>query len=104
MTRSAAGPVFDEIIHAPNRLQICAMLAQVESLAFATVRDALDVGDPVLSKHVKVLQSAGYVSMTKARSGSRTRTWLSLTPAGRKALDGHLAELRRIATLAGSEV
>lgn len=103
MTRSAVGPVFDEIIHAPNRLQICAMLAQVESLAFATVRDALEVADPVLSKHVKILQTAGYLSMTKARSSSRTRTWLSLTPAGRTALDGHLAELRRIATLAGSE-
>ncbi|MDX3099762.1 hypothetical protein ACIBO5_18645 [Nonomuraea angiospora] len=24
-------PLFDEIIHAPNRLQICAMLAAVES-------------------------------------------------------------------------
>lgn len=105
MTRSAVGPVFDEIIHAPNRLQICAMLAQVESLAFATVRDALEVADPVLSKHVKILQTAGYLSMTKARSrsSSRTRTWLSLTPTGRTALDGHLAELRRIATLAGSE-
>ncbi len=104
MTRTPTDPVFDEIIHAPNRLQICAMLGRVESLAFATVRDALDVSDPVLSKHVKVLQTAGYLSMTKAPSYSRTRTWLSLTRTGRKALDGHLAELRRIAALAGSKV
>lgn len=94
-------PAFDETIHAPNRLQICAMLAPVDSLAFATVRDALQVRDPVLSKHVKVLQDAGYVEVVKAAVGSRTRTWLRLTPAGRTALDGHLAELRRIADVAG---
>jgi DNA-binding MarR family transcriptional regulator len=95
-----AAPAFDETIHAPNRLQICAMLAPVESSAFAAVRDALQVSDPVLSKHVKVLQAAGYVEIVKAASASRTRTWLRLTPAGRTALDGHLAELRRIADLA----
>lgn len=38
MTRAA----FDEVIHAPNRMQICAMLATV-SLTFATIREALDV-------------------------------------------------------------
>lgn len=100
MSRRAPEPVFDEVIHAANRLQICAMLASVDSLAFAAVRDSLQVSDPVLSKHVKILQDAGYLSMTKAPSGSRIRTWLSLTPAGRVALDGHLAELRRIAALA----
>jgi DNA-binding MarR family transcriptional regulator len=95
-------PVFDETIHAPNRLQICAMLASVDSVAFGIVRDTLGVSDPVLSKHIKVLQTAGYLKMAKAAEGSRTRTWLALTAAGRVALDGHLAELRRIAELAGS--
>lgn len=93
-------PVFDEVVHAPNRLQICAMLAAVEALNFATVRQALSISDSVLSKHVKVLADAGYVHTSKTPHGSRTRTWLSLTDAGRAALEGHLAELRRIAALA----
>ncbi|MGW6500002.1 hypothetical protein ACWF7W_31630, partial [Nonomuraea angiospora] len=36
-------PLFDEIIHAPNRLQICAMLAAVESTEFSTIHDILDL-------------------------------------------------------------
>ena len=87
---------FDEVVHAPNRLQICAMLAPVDSVDFATARDALGVADSVLSKHVKVLQDAGYVAVRKALVGSRTRTSLALTKAGRRAYDGHVAALRAL--------
>ncbi|MFD4141787.1 MULTISPECIES: winged helix-turn-helix domain-containing protein [unclassified Streptomyces] len=89
-------PLFDEVIHAPNRLQICTMLAAVDAMEFSVVRDALGVTDSVLSKHLKVLQTAGYLSITKARGRSYPRTWISLTPDGRQALAGHIAELRRI--------
>jgi DNA-binding MarR family transcriptional regulator len=87
---------FDEIVHAPNRLQICAMLAPVDTVEFATARDALGVADSVLSKHVKVLQGAGYVAVRKAAVGSRVRTSLALTKAGRRAYEGHVAALRAL--------
>ena len=51
-------------------------------------------------RRVEVLAEAGYVHTSKAPHGSRTRTWLTLNDAGRAALDGHLAESRRIAALA----
>jgi len=86
----------DPVIHAPLRLQICAMLAAAESVDFATVREMLDVSESVLSKHVKVLQEAGYVAVRKATSGARQRTWLALTPAGRKAFAAHAAALRAL--------
>lgn len=85
---------FDEIVHAPNRLQICALLASVDSAEFATVRDAVGLSDSVLSKHVRTLQEAGYVSVRKATAASRVRTWLALTKAGRRAFDGHVAALQ----------
>lgn len=91
---------FDEVIQAPNRLQICGMLAAVDALEFAVVREALDVSDSVLSKHLKVLQGASYVEVRKVRGGSYPRTWISLTPQGRRAVAGHLAELRRIVGMA----
>ena len=93
-------PAFDEVIHAPNRLQVAAMLAPVEALEFATVRDTLGISDSTLSKHVKILADTGYVKVSKTRHGSRTRTWLTLTEAGHVALNRHLAELRRIAAMA----
>ena len=93
MSRAAR---FDEVVHAPNRLQICAVLSAVDSADFATVRDGLGVADSVLSKHVRVLHEAGYVAIHKATSASRVRTSLSLTEAGRAAYEGHVAALQAI--------
>jgi DNA-binding MarR family transcriptional regulator len=87
---------FDEIVHAPNRLQICAILSAVDSADFATVRAGLGVADSVLSKHIRVLHEAGYIEVHKATCASRVRTSLSLTAAGRAAYDGHVVALRAI--------
>jgi DNA-binding MarR family transcriptional regulator len=66
---------------------------------FAAVRNSVGVSDSVLSKHVKQLEEAGYVRVSKATVASRQRTSLSLTKDGRRAFDAHVAELRRIAGL-----
>lgn len=87
---------FDSIIHAPNRLQICALLAPLEDAEFQFIRDQLAVSDSVLSKHVKQLEGAGYVKQRKENTNGRQRTWLYLTKAGREAFKGHVANLMRI--------
>ena len=94
-------PEFDALIHAPGRLQICAVLSAVDEAEFATVRDAVGVSDSVLSKHVKQLEEAGYVKVRKAVVATRQRTWLSITRAGRAAFRAHMAELARLASMAG---
>ena len=86
----------DPVIHAPIRLQACAMLAAAQTVDFATVREMLDVSESVLSKHVKTLEEAGYVAIRKATSDARQRTWLALTPEGRKAFAAHAAALRAL--------
>ena len=94
-------PRFDETIHAPVRLRICGLLRHVSGLSFAVIRDALQVSDATLSKQVKVLAAAGYVSSNKAtsphRGDSRRTTWLSLTREGQAAFDDHVCALRQIA-------
>jgi DNA-binding MarR family transcriptional regulator len=94
---TAVEPRFDAVVHPAPRLQICGLLAAVDSMEFAAVRDAVVVSDSVLSKHVKQLEEAGYVAVRKATIASRQRTSLALTPAGRTAFAAHVAELRRIA-------
>lgn len=91
---------FDELIHAPLRLRICAMLSPVRGLAFSDIRDSLDVSDSVLSKHLSALAGAGYVEVSRVRADSRSRRQVALTEAGRTALRGHLAALREIAAAA----
>ena len=94
---TAVAPRFDAVIHPPPRLQICGLLAAVDLMDFAAVRDDVGISDSVLSKHVRQLEEAGYVRVHKATRASRLRTSLSLTPAGRSAFEAHVAELRRIA-------
>ena len=90
---------FDPLIHAPNRLQICALLASAASLEFIVLRENLEVSDSVLSKHIKSLEDAGYVVVNKKASQGRQRTWLSLSSVGRKAFSGHVKALKEIVGL-----
>lgn len=94
-------PTFDPTIHPPTRLRICAVLAPLDEVEFAVVRDEVDVSDSVLSKQVGRLEEAGYVSVIKRSFETRQRTWLALTQRGRKAFASHMAELQRLAEAAG---
>jgi len=96
----SAEPRFDPIIHAPGRLQICGILSAAAQAEFAMMRQTLDVSDSVLSKHLKLLEDAGYVRLRKAPFEGRQRTWVSFTATGRAAFAGHVAELSRLAGLA----
>ncbi|MNS46738.1 Helix-turn-helix domain protein [compost metagenome] len=93
-------PIFDPVIHAPGRLQICALLSGIDDAEFAMIRDRLEVSDSVMSKHLKQLEEAGYVALRKAATAGRQRTWISLTSAGRKAFASHVLELNRLAGIA----
>ena len=86
----------DMVLHAPARLQIAALLAQVSEMEFAKLRDIVKVSDSVLSKHLAALAEADYVRLNKAATGGRQRTWASLTGTGKRALDAHVAALRAI--------
>ncbi|WP_244246969.1 transcriptional regulator [Nocardioides euryhalodurans] len=94
---------FDAVIHEPTRLQICGILAAVTEAEFSTLRDTIGIADSVTSKHLKTLEGAGYVRMTKRGFSGRPRTWARLTTAGRTAFAGHLAELRRLASITTPE-
>lgn len=94
---------FDTIIHAPNRLQICAFLAPLQEAEFKVLRQELDVSDSVLSKHIRQLEEAGYAEQRKSTVDGRQRTWVSLTRAGRTAFEQHVEELKRLVLFQMSE-
>jgi DNA-binding MarR family transcriptional regulator len=92
----------DEIIHAPVRFSIIALLVAAEKAEFGYVRDSIEVSDSVLSKQINTLEKAGYVNVIKGYVGKRPRTWLSLTAEGRKVFVKHCAALRAISEGTGS--
>jgi len=92
-------PRFNALIHAPNRLQICAFLAPVQEVEFQVLRDELDVSDSVLSKHIKQLEQAGYVKQRKSKIEGRQRTWVHIVEKGLQAFEEHIEELKRLANI-----
>ena len=93
---------FDNVIHAPNRLKVCALLAPIETAEFQLLRDELGVSDSVLSKHIKQLELAGYVKQRKEKLNGRQRTWVYLTKEGREAFEAHIEELKKLVAIADS--
>lgn len=90
----------DPVIHAPLRLQVCALLSATDEAEFALVREETGVSDSVLSKHIRQLEEAGYVRVRKATLASRQRTWLSLTKEGARAFSAHVRALTVLAGVA----
>ena len=86
----------DPLIHPPTRLQLMTMLTAVSEVEFVTLREALEVSDSVLSKHVSALATAGYVKSRKGSHDGRRTTWIAMTARGRKALRLHVAALREL--------
>jgi len=86
----------DRVVHERARLAIMSMLAASPDLSFTEVRDALDLTDGNLISHVRTLQEAGYLAVTKAYQDSRQLTTLALTQAGRDAFVAHIERLAAI--------
>ena len=86
----------DDTIHQRVRLGILAVLAESRRVDFAYLRQALELTDGNLSRHLQVLEGAGFVRIDKTFEGRRTRTCISATKAGRAALASEIAALRAL--------
>jgi DNA-binding MarR family transcriptional regulator len=99
----SAKPRFDELIHAPTRLSIVALLAAADWADFTFVRDSLGLSDSALSKQISILEQAGYVTVRKTGAGRSRRTHLKLSAAGRRAFTAHAAALQQLIAGAGAD-
>ena len=93
----------DRVIHEKGRLAIMSMLAASPALSFTEMRDALNMTDGNLTTHIRTLQEAGYVSVTKSFQHNRPLTTCSLTAAGKKAFSGYINLLAEIVQQAKPE-
>jgi DNA-binding MarR family transcriptional regulator len=101
LTDSSSAPTgttgaFDELIHPPHRLRICATLEPFDEYEFSALRDVVGVSDSVLSKQLAIMMDARYVTRRRATRDGRQRVWLRLTEQGRAAFAGHVRALREI--------
>jgi len=86
----------DRVIHEKGRLAIMSSLAATPELAFTELRDSLEMTDGNVTAHIRTLQEAGYVSVTKSFQNNRSLTTCSLTPKGRKSFADYIGLLEQI--------
>jgi DNA-binding MarR family transcriptional regulator len=86
----------DRVIHEKGRLAIMSMLAANPALSFTEIRDLLQMTDGNITAHVRTLQEAGYVAVTKTYQGPRPLTTFALTGPGRKAFADYIDLLEQI--------
>jgi DNA-binding MarR family transcriptional regulator len=86
----------DRIIHEKGRLAIMSLLAASPQLSFTEMRDTLNMTDGNITAHVRTLQEAGYLTVTKAFQGGRPLTTYALTAEGRKAFTAYINLLEQI--------
>jgi DNA-binding MarR family transcriptional regulator len=91
----------DDTVHQRVRLGLLAVLTEADSAEFTYLRERLDLTDGNLSRHLHVLEQAGYVSIEKVTEGRRSRTWIHATRQGRRAFAEHLDRLQALIDMAG---
>lgn len=84
--------VFDSRI----RIGIMSALIVAENHSFNDLKTLLDVTDGNLASHMKTLEEAGYIKVSKGFIGRKTNTLYSITKSGEKDFRAHLDALEQI--------
>ena len=96
----------NEIIHQPTRLRIMAALVALDQgsqMEFTYLRDLLELTDGNLGAHLRKLEEAKYVKITKTFVARKPRTFAYATKSGRQAFEAHVAALEDILSLSDGE-
>lgn len=86
----------DRIIHEPARMRILALLSPTPNLSFTEIKEALKLTDGNLSVHLRTLEEAGYISVTREFVGRKPRSEYAMTTSGCKAFAAYIDALEQI--------
>jgi len=87
----------DPLIHEPSRLMIMAQLYIVQSADFLFLLRQTQMTPGNLSAHLRKLEDAGYVEITKEFIERKPHTALALTKKGRSAFKQYRRDIKQIA-------
>ena len=92
-------PDLDPVIHAQARLRVVSalsMLREGDRLTFPRLQEILKMTAGNLSVHLRKLEDAGYVEVTKTHHGRTPTTLVQLTRRGRLAFEDYTAALKAL--------
>jgi DNA-binding HxlR family transcriptional regulator len=96
-----AETTLDPVIHSQARLRIMTTLCALptgDRLTFPRLQSLLDATAGNLSTHLRRLEDADYVVVTKGFAGRVPRTEVEATTTGRRAFDDYVTALRALLT------
>jgi len=95
----------DRVIHERARLGVLtSLVAHPKGLAFADLRRLCQLTDGNLSRHLQVLNEAGFVDVTKSFEQNRPQTFCRITAEGRARYLDYLAVLEQVVRDAAAAV
>ena len=86
----------DKVIHEKGRMGIMSLLAANPEMSFLELREGLKMTDGNLTTHIRTLQQAGYIAVTKSFYNKRPLTTCALTAEGKKAFSSYIDLLDKI--------
>lgn len=86
----------DRVVHEPRRLAILTALSSCASADFTFLRQVIGATDGNLGGHLATLERAGLIRSEKRFQGKTPHTSVSLTAAGRRAIDNHWKQLHAL--------
>lgn len=86
----------NKVFESRIRIGIMSALMVAESHSFNDLKALIDVTDGNLATHLKTLEEAGYLKVSKGFIGRKTNTLYAVTGAGEKAFRSHLDALEQI--------
>ena len=89
----------DKVIHEKGRMAIMTVLASNPEMPFKELKEMLGMTDGNLSVHIRTLQQAGYVAVSKTFVNNRSHTSYRLTKEGTRSFEDYINVLEEIVRL-----
>lgn len=89
-------PDIDQVVHAPARLMLLSYLYVVESADYVFLMRLSGLTWGNLSTHLKKLEEAGYVTVSKVFKGKKPHSTISLTRQGRGAFRQYKKSMQQV--------
>lgn len=86
----------DDLIHAKVRLGIMSLLMTYESCDFSLLKKSLGITDGNLGSHLKKLEEAAYIEVTKTFVAKKPKTIIQVTDLGVQAYKNYIKTIEAI--------
>lgn len=86
----------DDLLHSRIRLAVMALLASVDQAEFSFLKQQVKATDGNLGAHLRKLEDANYLVVSKQFIERKPQTRYALSPTGREALAVYLQKLETL--------